>query len=296
LLSLARMNILKDHEIGLGDVRKVGNKAMALSKMVKAGFDVPRFFVITSAVWVKYCLPLLQKSSLQAYMENRNDESLVLSLSSRISKTIESIEFDTQLSLDFSNLLQTYGFSKMATRSSGINEDLPNLSFAGIYDSFLNVSAETLEISIKKCWASAFSTKAIAYSKTVSDLNFFMMPVIVQQMMAFEQSGIVFTVDPVFHKNIVVEIASVSNPEPIVSGKISPSRFVFDRDLDLIEKHDPSNFSVSEIRKIIEVGLSVESEMGLPQDIEFGARNGEITILQTRPITTHGHQKKGKNT
>ena len=176
--------------------------------------------------------------------------------------------------------------SNVAVRSSATAEDSEKSSFAGQFDTFLNIKDEKeLFDSIKKCKNSVKSKRAIAYSKN-KKLKNIKMAVIVQKMINPDFSGVIFIIDPVNKKNILIEIVKGLG-DKLVSGQVTPNSYFVDKIIMKIENKTES-FKLDRIliKKLSKTSLEIESLYQNPQDIEFSAKNNEIFILQSRPITT----------
>ena len=176
--------------------------------------------------------------------------------------------------------------SKVAVRSSATAEDSKNLSFAGQFDTFLNIKNEKdLINSIKKCKNSVKSKRAISYAKNKKITNI-KMAVIVQKMIDSEFAGVIFTIDPVNKKDILIEIVKGLG-DKLVSGKVTPNSYFIDRKrFNIKNKILLFDFDKNNIKKLAETSLKIESLYKCPQNIEFAVENNEIFILQSRPITT----------
>jgi len=172
----------------------------------------------------------------------------------------------------------------VSVRSSANCEDAKNASFAGMFDTFLNISDEkSLIRAINKCKSSVDSDRVGIYlkSKGISNVK---MAVIVQKMVDADFAGIMFTKDPIEKKHILIE-AAPGLGENIVSGKITPSNFFISGD-EIIKKDNSHKIDEKLVLKIAEIGKQIEELYGTPQDIEFAVRGSEIFVLQSRPITT----------
>ncbi|MBU2616702.1 MAG: phosphoenolpyruvate synthase [Nanoarchaeota archaeon] len=202
----------------------------------------------------------------------------------------------------------------VAVRSSATTEDLAEASFAGQQDSFVNVKGNfDLLVHIKKCFASLFTSRATYYrNKNGFDYSKAKLAVVVQRMIDSDKSGVAFSKDPSSRNDSVTIEAVWGLGEGIVSGRITPDRYIVSKDMDILEKHigrkkiaitrDSSGskevvklkdeiserqvLKDSEISKVAEIALQLEKHYGKPQDLEFAIENGEISIVQTRPITT----------
>ena len=202
----------------------------------------------------------------------------------------------------------------VAVRSSATAEDLADASFAGQQDSFLNVKGkEDLLLHIKKCFASLFTARATYYrNKKGFEHDKVSLAVVVQKMVNSEKSGVMFSKDPSYKNDNVIIEAVFGLGEGIVSGKITPDKYIVSNEMKILEK-DISDKKIAlvrdEERKKTEITLSDEkskaqvlderelntlSEFAVkleehyrkPQDIEFAIEGNEIFIVQTRAITT----------
>ncbi|MDR0309314.1 MAG: phosphoenolpyruvate synthase, partial [Candidatus Methanoplasma sp.] len=215
--------------------------------------------------------------------------------------------------------------SFVAVRSSATAEDLPDASFAGQQETFLNVkNEEDLFDKIRKCWSSLFTARAIAYREKQgfahSDVK---LAVVVQKMVNSEISGIMFTVDP--HsgaKNIIIE-AGYGLGEAIVGGEVTPDTYVVDKSKMTISKkristqkwkyvrgpeggcikHDIPNGEDKKqkiddrlILEMAEIGRQVEIHYQRPMDMEWCVEGGKAYLVQARPITAVGNSgSNGEN-
>lgn len=202
----------------------------------------------------------------------------------------------------------------VAVRSSATAEDLADASFAGQQDTYLNIKGDKkLLESIKRCFASLFTSRATYYRKKKGfEHSKVSLAVIVQKMIDSDKSGVIFSKDPSYkNDNIIIE-SVFGLGEGIVSGRITPDKYVVSKDLEILDKKIADkkiaitkgsdgekkevklNESKSkeqvlkdhEIIKLSEIALKLEQHYQKPQDIEFAVEKDEIAIVQTRPITT----------
>lgn len=186
-----------------------------------------------------------------------------------------------------------------AVRSSSNMEDLQEASFAGLYDSFLNVTGvENVTHAIQKCWASLWSERAISYRETNKlahdDAK---MAVIIQEMVSAKFSGVLFTEDPnVTSTNTMVLEYCEGLGEGLVSGTISPYSCKISK-LNQRVRHGRSpqerEFSDEAIAHLATLAKKIEFKFGSPQDIEWAYDGNEFYFLQTRPIATKPRSKIG---
>ena len=210
----------------------------------------------------------------------------------------------------------------VAVRSSATTEDLDDASFAGQQESYLNVKGnQDLISNVKKVLASLFTSRAIYYRKKkgFSSGNF-SLAVVVQKMINSEKSGVMFSKNPVKNTKTVLIEAVFGLGEGIVSGKINPDSYELSVELEIISKkignkkiaitrsasgetkqikltEDRANDQVlteSEIVSLGNLALKIEEHYGKPQDIEFAVENRELSITQSRPITTINKESKSK--
>lgn len=202
----------------------------------------------------------------------------------------------------------------VAVRSSATVEDAATLSFAGMFRSFLNVRGtdELLE-RVLQCWGSLFTARSLAYRSRQQLLEDQHIAVIVQRMVDAEKSGVLFTVDPATGStsHLLIE-AAWGLGEPVVSGQVTPDRYVVDKatlriversiarkDFKLVrsaagntERVDldeaaalASSLTDDEVIRLARLGLRDEEHYGRPQDAEWAIAGGEVFLVQTRPVT-----------
>ena len=240
-------NLLLFNQTTKKQVNLIGGKAANLCELFNAGFNVPNGFVVKT----------------NAY-NNMNEE-----LKKEITKTLKKFK------------------APFAIRSSATAEDLAKASFAGQYDTFLNIEKKDVIKNIKKCWDSINTQRAQFYRKQHKIKGKILMAVIVQEMIKADFAGIVFTIDPVHKKHILIETAPGLG-EAIVSGKLTPNDYFVDRNnFEIIDKKiNTKELDENTIKKLAKISLKIEELFTSPQDIEFATKNNEIFILQSRPITT----------
>ncbi|QQD19182.1 hypothetical protein I6N98_04825 [Spongiibacter nanhainus] len=198
------------------------------------------------------------------------------------------------------NLEECYrqlGSGKVAVRSSALGEDGANTSFAGQYESVLNVEGlEALHRAIDHCVESLSSQRASAYQQQQRSTNLdhtIQMNVLVQTMVEASAAGVVFTVDPVSgrHDRLVVD-AIQGLGEALVSGEATPDHYEFDRDGQLVYSEligDTPILSEALCKTLCNQAQQAVAKAGHPLDLEWAIdQRGQIFWLQARPITTIG--------
>ena len=314
--------------LSLGSIAKedyplVGPKAANLSALACAGFLVPEGFVIPITTYNKF----LEKLGLDQRIKDAfkgadlDDETVLETTSKRIKDLILSAQIETYVRAEFGEEFDRMGQDSLwAVRSSAVAEDLPDASFAGQQDTYLNIPSEEVPEAVKRCWASYYNERAIAYRANVDiPQTGGGIAVIVQRMVDAHSSGIMFTHDPLDQdgRHILIE-SSWGLGESIASGLVSPDRFhcdwrngkVLKRDIshktkaiflsrrkegvvDLEAlKQDAPSVSDDELRSLCEIGIRMEELFDGPQDVEWAIEDRKIYFLQSRPITTL--EKKGE--
>lgn len=316
--------ILEVKELHVDDIPIVGGKGANLGELTNAGFPVPNAFVLTTAAYDYF----IEKSKLfdsinkeLASIDRNSDQSLT-EASERIRNLFETCAIPDDLKADviksYNKLFEGEDMGFVAVRSSATAEDLPDASFAGQQETYLNVHGEDdLFDKIRKCWSSLFTARAIAYREKQGfaheDVK---LAVVVQRMVNSEMSGIMFTVDPNSGaKEIVIE-AGFGLGEAIVGGEVTPDTYKVDKSTMGIKQKristqrwkytkDPKDghtvkvdipadmekvqkITDSQISDIAEVGRQIEIHYDKPMDMEWCIEKNKVYIVQARPITAVG--------
>ncbi len=217
------------------DLPLVGAKALSLARMARLGLPVPPGFCVTVQAYRRHLaehdLDALVKETIPAAREADPIEKsrLLASLRDAITTGVLPVEFRKLVEQSFQQL----DARRIAVRSSSTVEDLPGLSFAGLYDTLLlKGDVWTCLDAVKKCWASLWTERAFDYrEKNRVDHTNAGMCVIVQKMISAEASGVIFTADPVTGDRERLTIEAVFGlGEGAVSGRVAPDRFVLARD------------------------------------------------------------------
>ena len=202
----------------------------------------------------------------------------------------------------------------VAVRSSACAEDSEAASFAGQQETYLHVRGPTTcARRIRDCWASFFSERALFYREKKGSLEDLGMAVVVQRMVEADLAGVLFTCDPVAGRRdrMVVE-AVLGLGEAVVSGQVTPDHYVLKRDgtrqarrrcTRSPTRSSPCPRAASRsaswaprraarkvadedvLARLARIGDDLEQRLGGPQDIEWALQDGEIFVLQARPVT-----------
>ena len=316
-------------------LENVGGKGMSLAKMINAGFPVPNGFHITTEAYRTFIAANGLQTKILAALKDANP-SLPSTLETA-SATIGSFFAEPKIPADISNAItnayndlnrksQIINPKSVAVRSSATAEDLPDASFAGQQETFLNIRGEDAVLNaVKKCWASLWTARAIAYRiKNKIDQNTVALAVVVQEMVDAEAAGILFTANPINgRRDEMVINAAWGLGEAIVGGLVSPDTIVADKATGKVKSYEVAEKTVITVRtekgtredplddarrrskvmkeadvvELVNIARKIESYYGNPQDIEWcyaafpspngrGARGeGKFFIVQSRPIT-----------
>jgi len=327
-------------DISYKDLSLVGGKNASLGEMIKTltkkGVSIPGGFAVTTESYWTFLKENNLEKELRAILKdyNRNSTKSLQKAGKRAREAIMKGEFPEEIKeaiLDSYRKMQKGKSGSVAVRSSAVCEDAPDASFAGQFETYLNVSGEKeLLYAIKKCIASSFGDRVIAYreEKKVPHLKF-ALSVGVQRMVRSDlaSSGIMFTLDTESGFEDVVLINSIFGiGEMIVQGSVTPDEFyvfkptlkkgfpaiirkdlgrkvkeyVYKKSGGLRERKVPKKkaleFSITddEILTLAKWGTIIEEHYKKPQDIEWAkdGETGELFIVQARPETVHSAKKE----
>ncbi len=305
------MNYLMTHEESRETIRACGGgKAANLALISRNGFRVPPWFCISTAAFRRF----VEKNGLQAELAREEDPArlarragelflagdLPEGLLDRIDEQLERMSLEDRF---------------LAVRSSGTDEDSPDYSFAGQFSSFLfQKGREAMERSIRNCWASGFSERALVYrTQHGLPLREVEVAVVVQQMVNAEVAGVAFSRNPVkpLDRERLIISSAWGLGEGVVSGEMDADHFSVNRENLQIEpaiveklsafrqapgggltredvpadQREKSSLIDDQVREVASLALELEKRLGSPQDCEWAYENERLYCVQTRPIT-----------
>lgn len=302
---------------------EVGGKGASLSELVSAGFPVPSGFCVTAEGYRHFLAQAAIGERLGEIVRHADLHSLEGLHAT--SEHIRAVFNDASLPADLAaEIREAYdGLAAMtgvscAVRSSAVNEDGAGASFAGLYESYLNVQgAEEVLRCVRRCYASLWSDRAIRYRARGGDAGGIdeAMAVVVMGLVPSDVSGIAFTAHPVTGaRDLVVINASWGLGEAVVSGRVTPDSFIVDKNTFVVlerdiftkevaiychpdgggtverkltnDKRAAPSLSDEQATAIARLAARVETHYGCPQDVEWGLASRQLFILQSRPITT----------
>lgn len=242
------------------DSSEVGGKAASLFRLLELGFQVPQFFVLTAA----------------AYRVGAGEHLDATSLA-EVRAAVEMLGGDNHA---------------YAVRSSGLAEDSADFSYAGVFDTVLDVrGVEQVIAAIERCWASHRSGIAAAYREKRGVTDDAAMAVVVQRMVRAQWAGVSFSADPLTQAlSVAVINATQGLGEALVSGQVNPEEIRIDVATGkVVERRLPEGTMPLPdwLRDaVLDVTRRAASASGFPQDLEWACEGATLYLLQSRPITT----------
>jgi len=299
--------VLRLNEIS-GDQRSlVGGKAANLAVLVGAGLSVPAGFCVTTAAFDQFLAACPKRDQLAEILARLGaaPTSAIADLSRQAQACLGEVGVPSAVRDAVLTAWRQLGEERSyAVRSSATVEDAHDRSFAGQFQSILNVrGAEPLLGALESCWRSRFAERALAYQVRqrvpVGDVS---MAVLVQEMVAADTSGVVFTADPLtgMADRCVVEWVRGLG-EMLVQGTVRPERIVVAKTTRTVLASPASEAARAEhlasepnLDRLIHIAGQVEQLFGSPQDIEWAQKDGEVFLLQSRPITKPDRPSRGE--
>lgn len=296
-----------------GDIGKAGGKGAHLGELMALGMPVPPGFCVTAQAYDEIAAPALQKIAGEFAGADLADVREARQCGEMARRLIMGLNVPEKLRKDvLSAVARMQHPGRVAVRSSATMEDLPEFSFAGQHDTYLNVAIGDLFTHVKKCWGSLWTDRAISYRhKNRLDHFRVSLAVVVQKMVRARVAGVLFTVNPVTNRQEITISANWGLGESLVSGKVTPDEYTVDtsslrtmgktigdkaimvelQDVGTRETEVPPAkrkeqcLSDVKIREIAELGRKIQAHYHSHQDIEWAVAGEEIFILQARPVT-----------
>ena len=309
--------VLDFQEIDRTQVGAAGGKGAHLGELSRIEASGAGWFSVTTDAFERV---MAQASSIDDRLDRLSrlepdDREAIRGLSAEMRRAVEGIAIPDDVTLAIAHALARLGEqAACAVRSSATAEDMPSASFAGQYDSFLNVVGPGAVLEhVSRCWASLFSERAVTYRlRNGFDHRKVQMAVVVQQMVVPQAAGILFTADPVTSSRKVASVeASFGLGEALVSGLLNADTFKV-RDGEVVaravatkqraihawpvsgteelavapERQEQPALTDAQVVRLAQLGRRIEAHFGHPQDIEWCLAEGDFWIVQSRPITT----------
>ena len=320
-------------QLSKDDIPIAGGKGANLGELTNAGIPVPPGFVITAGTYQKFITEtgiVDEINKMLASLDINNTPEL-----QKVSEDIKNLIVTTDIPDDIQTaIIESYNKLCMdveiddvvvAIRSSATAEDLPDASFAGQQDTYLNISGiEDVLTNVRMCWASLFEARAIFYrAENDFDHSKVLIAVVVQQMVNSEKAGVMFTVDPSTGEEEMLIEGAWGLGEGVVSGTVTPDTCRYDKANDEVKSYrintkktmftknpetgateqvevpddmkDKRVLTDSDLEQLTQLGRRIQKHYGAPMDTEWGIENDKVYMLQARPITTLDNIDVSKN-
>ncbi|MBN1978326.1 MAG: phosphoenolpyruvate synthase [Anaerolineae bacterium] len=318
----------------LATLQVVGGKGASLSRLVAAGLPVPDGFHVTTAAYKQFVAENDLQPRILAALEHVDPaQPSTLEAASRV---IRDLFAEAEMPAAIAGAVaQAYAelagqnpyvadesrsdspeqqAQPVAVRSSATAEDLPEASFAGQQDTYLNVrGAEAVLQAVKRCWASLWTARAIGYRERIgADRDLPLLAVVVQLLVPAEAAGIMFTANPVTGRRdqAVISVAWGLG-EAVVGGLVTPDSLTVDKATGEVLARETADKQVMTVRveggteeqsvpeelrdapvlddeqaaELARLGVQIEELYGMPMDVEWTLLDGRFAIVQARPIT-----------
>jgi pyruvate,water dikinase len=299
-------------------LERVGGKGASLARLAAAGLPVPPGFHVTTAAYRRFVAEHgLQEPILAAVAAVHPDQPASLEAASQqIAELFAQHAMPDDIAEAIRGAYTSLGGGDLpvAVRSSATAEDLPEMSFAGQQETYLNMRGEAMLLdAVRRCWASLWTARAIGYRArhgiAPHDVS---LAVVVQALVDADAAGILFTANPLTGARDQALInAAWGLGEAIVSGQVTPDTVVVDKASGAIaeqtigekdvmtvrtyegtrEEPVPTDWrteavlSTAQAAELARIGVQIENLYGRPMDIEWALQSGKIFIVQARPIT-----------
>ena len=312
-------DILWIEEVRKEDITSVGGKGASLGEMASIGLPIPPAFIVTSQAFRRFLIESGLENIIFDEIDalNVEDSAALREISEKTKQKVMAAAMPQSICDEIATAYKRFSDAGIyvAVRSSATAEDLPDASFAGQQETFLNVSGlKNVLHAVQKCWASLYNGRAIYYrAKQGFDNRSINIAVVVQQLVPSEKAGVMFTSHPVTGEAFAIIEASWGLGETVVSGSVSPDSYTWNKSSEIVvekriakklieivsdgengtktldvspERQEEQVLSEDEISRLATYGYVAEEHYGVPQDMEWSIVGDEFFILQSRPITT----------
>lgn len=299
----------------------VGGKGANLMKLAHAGFPVPGGFLVTTAAYDEFVHANRLSETISHALRTTDfqDPDALTTTSEQIRTAFGAAAIPASLTEVIEQSYVQLNGAPVAVRSSATAEDLPDMSFAGQQDTYLNVlGTDALLEAVRDCWGSLWTARAIGYRhRNVIAHSDVSLSVVVQQMVQSEVSGVLFTANPLTgNRNETVIDATLGLGEALVSGLVEPDHYVVETGRNVIRSKnlgqkatvirgksgggtvtttaDSATIDAPMMQALPDAQILALSALGervahfydFPQDIEWAWADNQLYLLQSRPITS----------
>jgi pyruvate,water dikinase len=308
-------------DVSDSDLPMVGGKASKLGELVRQGLPIPPGFVLTTDAYQAFVdgTPLTTEIPTALASIDPSRPETVDAAAQRIRSMFESAPFPGTLRATiieaYEAFVRRHTVRFAAVRSSATAEDLEGASFAGLQETYLNVTGvENILTAVRKCWGSLFTPRVLVYRQRKGvDHAGLRLAVLVQKMVDATVSGILFTRDPNTGENHMIVEAGFGLGEAIVGGEVTPDHYVIDGATQKIihkqiseqkvrivraegggNRHEEvpaadrkaQKLSDHRLQRLVSLARLIESHYRRPMDVEWCGDADSLYIVQARPVTT----------
>ncbi len=309
------MSIRWFRDLRSDDVAVAGGKGANLGELAAAGLPVPDGFVVTARAYLDAMTVGGVRNEIRALVEKcliTGDPGHADAVAALVRAAGVPPGLAAEISAGYRDLGPDVA---VAVRSSATSEDTAGASFAGMHESFMNVTGvDAVLARVVDCWASLFSERSLAYRRERRVDEEPAIAVVIQRMAPCDAAGVMFTSDPAdpSGRSLVIE-AALGLGEVVVSGLVEPDTYVVDRrtrqEIDARLGHQDCRMlaapdgtvrretldeasaagrvlTTEDVAALAELGRTIEAHYGSAQDVEWTRSNGQFTIVQARPVTS----------
>jgi len=319
--------VISAEDIQNEDRQRVGGKGYALALLARNGFQIPETVCVSSDAYQEYVDRTGLRERIQLELHRKDFKEMrweeVWDCATRIRNMFLRKPIPDHIAKRLTAAIQSRFKDKaVAVRSSAPEEDTAKASFAGIHESYINISGLTAILEhVRKVWASLWSDAALLYRQEIGlNVEKSTMAVVIQAIVPGDRSGVVFTKSPNDASQGVIESVYGLN-QGLVDGSVEPDRWILDRKTHRIISHSPATrrywivpieqgvqlnplpasmsqmppLNAQETREVFGQARRAEDFFGAAQDVEWTYRDRSLVLLQSRPITTLSTGKTGDN-
>ena len=305
-------------QINPSDQHIAGGKSLALARLHQSGFPVPKAVCITTDAYDAFISSTGLRTRIQMEISRKDFSQMRWEEIWDAALRIRNFFLNTPMPPALEDQLReglapVFKNPMAAVRSSAPGEDERGTSFAGLHESFVNISGIDAVIDhVRLVWASLWSDAAMLYRKEIGlDVNKSKMAVLVQEMINGDRSGVIFTRNPANNNESVIESVHGLN-QGLVDGVIEPDRWILDMKTGKILSHTPAErknwmlagpggavlkdlpavksghppLDAEDIRAVFDQAMASEKLFDYPQDMEWTFKGSRLYVLQSRPIST----------
>lgn len=296
---------------------QVGTKAAALAELQRAGLNVPKGFVLTTAAYPEFLAPLRDKIRAQLTEDVIMDPAALEGAATDIRAEIQAQPFPQTLRAALSNALEAFGEAERASliaRTSTPSDDLATSFGSGVARAYLGLTnLDEIERAAAKCWAALWNSRSMYYRQRKKIIQTDVaLAVLIQPIVRADSAGVLFTHDPMQSSSNEMQVSSIWGlGAPLTSARFRPDQFMIDRTSGQItdrtieeqvvklvvgadghieeravanDKIEAPSLTDVQVQELAALGKRIEDFFKAPQDIEWAIAGNEIFILQARPI------------